>query len=88
MNLKDMKNSYPVSMAEYAVHCRIAGDSEFSWWTRHVLEKRNHIIGKLQSKYWVQTHKFSVKIPKSVQEAKESDKWNEHTFGGSPYAKK
>ena len=35
--------------------------------------KRNHIIGKLKSKYWVQTHTFVFKIPNSVQEAKAFD---------------
>ena len=58
VTLKDMKNSYPVQMDEYAVHrhnpvqmenyaayCRIAGDPAFVWWTRNVLAKRNHIIG-------------------------------------------
>ena len=76
MTLKDMKNSYPVHMAEYAVQCRIAGNPEFVWWIRHVMAKRNRIIGKLKSKYWVKTHKFSVKIPKSVQEANAFDEEN------------
>ena len=67
----DMKNSYPVQMAEYAVQRRIAGEPEFSWWIWHVIAKRNFIIGKLKLKYWVGTHKFGVKITKSVQESKE-----------------
>ena len=72
--LKDMKNSYPVHMAKYAVQRRIAGDPVFVWWIRHVLAKRNRIIGNLKSKYWVQMHKFGIKIPNSVQEAKAFDK--------------
>ena len=56
-------------MAKYAVYRRIAGDPAFVWWIWHVLAKRNHIIVKLNSKHWVQTHKFGVNIPKSVQEA-------------------
>ena len=76
MTLKDMKNSYPVQMAEYAVQRHIAGDPEFAWWIRHVLAKRNRIIGNLKSKYWVQTHKFSVKTPRSVQEAEAFDEEN------------
>ena len=78
--LKDMKNSHPVQMAEYALHCRIAGDPEFAWCIQHVLAKRNRIIGKLKSKYWVRTHKFGVKIPKSVQEAKSFDEENGNTL--------
>ena len=75
-------------MAKYAVQLRIAGDPAFAWWIQNVLAKRNRIIGKLKSKYLVQTHKFGVKIPKSVQEAKEFDEENGNTFGGTPYAKK
>ena len=80
MNLNDMKNSYYVHMAEYAVNCRIAGNPEFSWWIRHVLAKRNHIIGKLKSKYWFRTQKFSIKIPNSVQKGKDFDDENGNTL--------
>ena len=70
MTLKDMKNSHPVQIAEYMVQRRIAGNPVFAWWIRHVLEKRNSVIGKLNSKYWVRKNKFIIKILKSVQEAK------------------
>ena len=73
MTLKDMKNSYPVQMAKYAVQRRIAGEPVFEWWIRHLLAKSNRIIVKLKSKYWVRTHKFDVKITKSVQEVKSFD---------------
>ena len=73
MTLKDINNSHPVYMAEYAVQRRISGDPVFAWWIRHVMAKRNRIIEKLKSTYWFRTHKFGVKIPKSVQEAKAFD---------------
>jgi hypothetical protein len=76
VTLKDMKNSYPVQLAEYATQRRIAGEPAFAWWIQHVLSKRNRIIGKLKAKYWVRTHKFGVKIPKSVEEAKRFDEEN------------
>ena len=53
VTLTDMKNLYPVQMAEYAVQHRIAGDPAFAWWIRNVLSKRNCINEKLESKYWV-----------------------------------
>ena len=53
VNLKDMKNSYPVQMDEYTVQRRIAGDPAFAWWIRNVLVKRNRIIGNMKLKYWV-----------------------------------
>jgi hypothetical protein len=78
--MKDMKNSYPVQLAEYATQRRIAGEPAFAWWIKHVLEKRNRIIGKLKAKYWLRTHKFGVKIPKSVEEAKRFDEENGDTL--------
>ena len=83
-----MENSYTVQMTEYAVHRCISGDPIFVWWIRHMLAKRNRIIGNMKSKYWVRTHKFGIKIPKSVQEAKEFDEEKPIPFGGIPYAKK
>ena len=80
MTVKDMKNSYPVHMAEYGIQRHIAGNPEFAWWIWHVLAKCNRIIGKLKSKYWVKMHKFSVKIPKSVQESKAFDEDNGDTL--------
>ena len=35
---------------------------------------------KLKAKYWVRTHKFGVKIPKSVEEAKRFDEENGDTL--------
>jgi hypothetical protein len=78
--LKDVKNSYPVQLAEYSIQRRIAGEPAFAWWVKHVLSERNRIIGKLKAKYWVRTHKFGVKINKSVEEAKRIDDENGDTL--------
>jgi hypothetical protein len=78
--LKDMKNSYPVQLAEYATQRRIAGEPAFAWWIQYVLNKRNRIIGKLKAKYWIRTHKFGVRIPKSVAETKAFDEENGDTL--------
>ncbi len=78
--MKDVKNSYPVQLAEYATQRRIAGEPAFAWWTKHVLQKKNRIISKLKAKYWVRTHKFGVRIPKSVEEAKILDEENGDTL--------
>ena len=75
-----MKESHPVQVAEYAVASRIAEEPAFAWWVRYTLGKRNCIISKLKSKYWVQTHKFSIKIPKTVEEARAFDLENGNTM--------
>ena len=80
ITLKDMKNSYPVQLAEYAMQTRIAAEPAFGRWVKHVLKKKNRIIGKLKTKYWVRTHKFGVKMPKNVEEAKRFDEDNGNTL--------
>ena len=69
-SLKDVKVSYPVQLAEYAHQRKVADEPAFAWWVPHVLKKRNRIIAKVKSKYWTRTHKFGIRIPKDVEEAK------------------
>ena len=78
--LKDLKELYPVQLAEYAVQSRLAEEPAFAWWVPYTLKKRNRIIGKIKSKYWVRTHKFGIKIPKTVAEARAIDAENGNTF--------
>ena len=71
--LKDIKESYPVQVAEYAVSSRISEEPAFAWWSPSVLKKRSRIIAKTKSKYWLRMHKFGIEIPKSVQQARQID---------------
>ena len=71
--LKDIKESYPVQVAEYAVSSRISEEPAFAWWSSSVLKKRNRIIAKTKSKYWLRTHKFGIEIPKTVLQARQID---------------
>ena len=64
--LKDIKESYPVQVAEYAVSSRISEEPAFAWWASSVLKKCNRIIAKTKSKYWLRTHKFGIEIAKTV----------------------
>ena len=69
VKLNDLKDSYPVQIAEYAVANRIAEEPAFRWWVQSVLRKRNRIVAKMKSRYWKTTHKFGVRVPKTVEEA-------------------
>ena len=42
----------------------------------YVERKKKRIISKLKSKYWGRTHKYGVRIPKSVKEAYAIDNEN------------
>ena len=78
--LKDLKNSNQIEIAEYAVANRIANEPALIWWVPHVLRKRNRIINKVKGRYWRTTHKFGVRVPKSVQDAFRIDRDTGTTF--------
>jgi hypothetical protein len=42
--VKDLKEAYPVQVAEYALTNKILEEPAFAWWARHVLKKRDRII--------------------------------------------
>ena len=72
--LKDMKESFPVELAMYARDNGIAEEPAFAWWAPHALRKSQRILAKVKSKYWRRTHKFGVRMPKSVKEAQQFDR--------------
>jgi hypothetical protein len=64
----------PIEVAEYAVTNRLIEEPAFKWWVPHVIHWRNRIISKVKSRYWKMTHKFGIRLPKSVEEALEIEK--------------
>ena len=68
-SMKDVKDCYPVQLAEYAQENNLSQKPAFAWWIPQVLKKKKRIISKIQSKYWLKTHKFGIEIPKSVKHA-------------------
>ena len=76
VNLADLKESYPVEVAEYAVSRGIDGMPAFAWWVPHVLKKRDRIISAVAKRFVKKTHKFGVEIPTSVEHAYELDRIN------------
>jgi hypothetical protein len=72
--LKDLKDSYPVELALYATNRKIDVEPAFAWWVPFVLKKKSRILKKVKSKYWARTHKYGIRIPKSIKEAMEIDK--------------
>ena len=80
IKLKDMKEGYPIETAEYAVANRISDEPAFAWWVPDCFNRRDRIISKVKSKYWLRTHKFGFRIPKSVDEARRIDAENNNTL--------
>ena len=81
-SLKDLKESYPIEVAEYAVTMGIDHEPAFNWWVNGVLKKRERIIALVkgrQAKYLKKNFKFGIEVPSSVREAYALDKLNGDT---------
>ena len=74
--LSDMKESYPVEVAEYGEAMGITDEPALSLWTTHVLKKRQRIIAAVNNRYHKITNKFGIKVPKTVEEALTFNKEN------------
>ena len=65
-SLKDLKEAYPVAVAEYAIAQGIEDEPAFNWWVHHLLRKREHIIAlvkKRSTRFLKKTHKFGIEVP-------------------------
>ena len=77
--LADLKESYPLEVAEYAISREIDDQPAFAWWVPYVLKKRNRMISAVRKRYHKTTHKFGFEVPKTVRRAHELDKENGNT---------
>ena len=67
--LRNLKESNPVEVAEYAVANRIDHEPAFAWWVKDVLKHRECIIKAVRGRVQKRTHKFGIQVPKTVEEA-------------------
>ena len=72
--LADMKESFPVEVADYAKDNQIIGEPAFAWWCHKVLRRRKRLISGAKTKYWLKTHKYGIRLPKSIKEALQIDR--------------
>ena len=49
LDLKDLKDSNPIELAEYAIANKISQEPAFAWWVPYDLKKRDIIISKLKA---------------------------------------
>ena len=77
--LKDMKESYPIESAEFAISSQLTDSPAFTWWVPFTLKKRDQIISKVQHRLVKKKFKYGFEVPNSVQEAYEIDKRNNNT---------
>ena len=67
--LKDVKDAYPIELAKYAMTNGLSNEPAFHWWVEYVIKKCQRCLAKVKSRYWIRTHKYGIKVPKSVKEA-------------------
>jgi hypothetical protein len=72
--MSDVKNSFPVQLAEYVIRNNLQDHPSFSWWVNYTLKRRKAFIKATKTTYSQRTHKFGNKVPKTVQEALAIDK--------------
>ena len=86
--LKDMKETYPVETAEYAVSMKIDKLPAFHWWVPFTLRKRKTIIAAVAKRCLTQTtFMYGVELPGTVEDAYNIDKRNGNTVWRDAIAK-
>ena len=80
IHLKDLKESHPVDLAEYAKARGIADEPAFAWWVPYTMRKRDIILSVVKSRLRKTTHKYGIKIPTSIADAERIDKENGNHF--------
>ena len=73
--LKDLKESNPLEVAEYAVANLIDKEPAFAWWVGFALRRRDRLIKAAKTtRYMRKWQKYGIEIPKTVERALEIDK--------------
>ena len=78
--LADLKESYPIEVAEFAVAHDIHDEAAFAWWVPYVLAKRNRIISAVNRRYHKRTHKYGIEVPKTFDDCVRIDQENGNTL--------
>ena len=74
--LKDMKESNPLEVAEYAIRNSVDDHPVFAWWVPQTMKRKETIIKQVTHRLAKKQYKFGIKVPNSVDEALQLDKEN------------
>lgn len=78
--LKELKESNPVEVAEYARDNRIIDEAAFDWWAPHVIRKKQRLIKMSKKRHVRKGFKFGIQLPRNVDEALKLDGINGNTY--------
>jgi hypothetical protein len=85
--LKDIKESHPLEVADYAKNNKLMEEPAFAWWVPHTLKKRDRIISKMRKRYFRVNKKYGIEIPKTVMRALQIDDETGTTFWADAISK-
>ena len=77
--LEDLKESNPITTAEYALSNKLMDESTFKWWVAYTLKKSDHVICAIVRRK-KKGLKHDIKVPETAVEAYFLDKENRNTF--------
>jgi hypothetical protein len=80
IHLKDMKESHPIEVAEFAKARGIADEPAFVWWVPYTLRKRDVILSAVKSRIRKTTHKYGIEVPTTLKHAYAIDKRDGTSF--------
>jgi hypothetical protein len=80
IHLKDLKESHPVELADYAKARGIDDEPAFKWWVPYTMRKRDVILSAVKARLRKTAHKYGIEIPSSVAHASRVDAKNGNTF--------
>ena len=78
--LKDIKESNPVEVSEFAKARGIDKEPAFAWWVPFTLGKRDRIVSAVNARLCNKTHKYGVELPRSVEHAYRLDEQGGQTL--------
>ena len=73
IDLKILKESNLVQVAEYVTARNTADEPAFAWWVPYVLRKQDLIVSAVTTRVRKTRHKYGIELPTSVKHAIEID---------------
>ena len=80
VNLKYLKDSNPVDVAEYVTDRGVEQEHAFAWWVPYTLRKRDIIVSEVSLRVRRCSHKYEIEVPTSIASAKKIDEKNGDDF--------
>ena len=78
VDLKLLKHSNQLQVAEYAAARGLTDEPAFAWWVPYTLRKRDVIVSAVKARRT--THKYGIEVPRSLKEALALDAKNGNKY--------